>query len=85
MDREGGAMVARLPRQSGRMDHEYTHLFFGEIESTPEEPDVVQRTPTINRDQQISKLEARVDALEKALTRLASKLGEEIYLGGSED
>lgn len=85
MDREGGPVVARLPRQSGRMDHEYAHLFFGEIESTPEEPDVVQRAPAINRDQQISKLEARIDALENALTRLASKLGEEIDLGDSEE
>ncbi len=80
MEREGGPVVARLPRQAGRMDHEYTHQFFGDIESTPEEAAIVQRVPAINKDQQISKLEARVDALESALTNLASKLGEEIDL-----
>jgi uncharacterized protein YceH (UPF0502 family) len=81
MEREAGPVVARLPRQSGRMDHEYAHLFSGEIESTPEEQAVVQRAPATNRDQQISKLEARLDTLEKELTRLAKQLGEEINLG----
>lgn len=81
LDREGGPIVARLPRQSGRMDHEYAHLFSGDIESSPEEPTIVQRVPVTNRDQQISELEARVDALENALTSLAEKLGEEIDLG----
>jgi uncharacterized protein YceH (UPF0502 family) len=81
MDREGGPVVARLPRQSGRMDHEYAHLFSGDIESTPEEATVVQRAPAANRDQQISKLEDRLDTLEKALIQLAEQLGEEIDLG----
>ena len=81
MEREAGPVVARLPRQSGRMDHEYMHLFSGEIESTPEEPTVLQRAPATNRDQQISKLEAKLDTLEKALARLAEQLGEEIDLG----
>lgn len=81
MDREGGPVVARLPRQSGRMDHEYAHLFSGDIESTAEEPTIVQREPAPNRDQQIAKLEARLETLEKALIRLAEQLGEEIDLG----
>ena len=81
MEREAGSVVARLPRQSGRMDHEYAHLYSGEIESTPEESTVVQRTPAPNRDQQFRNLEGRLDTLEKALTRLAEQLGEEIDLG----
>ena len=80
MEREAGPVVARLPRQSGRMDHEYMHLFSGEIESTPEEQTVVQRAPATNRDQQIIKLEARLDTHEKALIGLAKQLGEEIDL-----
>ncbi len=81
MDREGGPAVARLPRQSGRMDHEYAHLFSGDIDSTAEEPRIVQRASAPNRDQQIGKLEARLETLEKALIRLAEQLGEEIDLG----
>ncbi len=81
MDREGGPVVARLPRQSGRMDHEYTHLFSGDIESTPEEPAITQRVAAPSRDQQFSKLEARVEVLENALSKLAEQLGEEIDLG----
>ena len=57
------------------------HLYFGEIESTPEESTVVQRAPAPHRDQQFSNLEGRLDTLEKALTRLAEQLGEEIDLG----
>ena len=76
LNREGGPAIARLPRQAGRMDHEYAHLLSGKIESTPEEPTIVQRVSAPNRDQQISKLEARVDALENALTKLATQLGE---------
>lgn len=80
MAREGGPVVARLPRKAGRQDHEYAHLFAGDIESTPEEPAVAQRPLTPNRDQQIHKLETRVIALENALTDLAERLGEEIDL-----
>lgn len=81
MDREGGPLIARLPRQSGRMDHEYVHLFFGDVESATEEPAIIQRVAVPNRDQKISELEARINALENALTILSAKLGEEIDLG----
>lgn len=81
MEREGGAVVARLPRRSGRQDHEYAHVFSGEIESSPEEPGIIQRAPMAsNRDEQMSKLEARVTALENALKDLADRLGEDIDL-----
>ncbi|MFT5209911.1 MAG: hypothetical protein ACI9CE_001634 [Flavobacterium sp.] len=79
MERNGGPVVARLPKQSGRMDHEYAHLFSGEIESTPEVL-VVQRTPSTSKDLHIQKLEARVEALENALKKLAEQLGEKVDL-----
>lgn len=79
MERDGGSVAARLPKQSGRMDHEYAHLFSGEIESTPEEL-TVQRAPSTNKDLQIQKLEARIEALENALVKLADQLGEEVDL-----
>jgi len=79
MERDAGPVVARLPKQRGRMDHEYAHLFSGEIESIAEEL-VVQRAPPVNKDLQIQKLEARIEALENALVKLAEQLGEEVIL-----
>jgi uncharacterized protein len=82
---EHGTLIARLPKKSGRQDHEYMHLFFGDIESAAEEAGtIVARAPASNeRELRISQLEARVMALETALTRLAEHLGEEIDLNPS--
>lgn len=85
MEREGGPIVARLARQAGRQDHEYIHLFAGEIESSPEEIAAAARVPSPNSPQNRDKLEARVSALEKALTDLAARLGEEIDLAPIEN
>jgi len=85
MDCESGAMVARLPRKSGRQDHEYTHLFSGEVESVAEEAEVVQRVSTSGKaEARIDKLEARIDRLESELVRIAEQLGEEVDLGSEE-
>ncbi|MFT5449661.1 MAG: hypothetical protein ACI9DC_004858 [Gammaproteobacteria bacterium] len=86
IDREAGAMVARLPRRAGRQDHEYAHLLAGEIESVIEEEGAVDRSPgTSSRasagGERIAQLEARVSVLEAALTDLAERLGEPIDLG----
>lgn len=35
IDREGGAVVAQLPRTPGRRDNEYAHLFSGPVASAP--------------------------------------------------
>ena len=86
MDREGGPVVARLPRRAGRKDHEYVHLFSGEIASVPEETSAVQRSsPAVPRHDRIAELEARVDNLERALQDLAARLGEEIRLEPGDD
>jgi uncharacterized protein YceH (UPF0502 family) len=81
MEREGGPVVARLPRKSGRKDHEYTHLFAGEIDSVAEETAVAERSSAITqKDARIDRLETRVSELERALSDLAERLGEEISL-----
>lgn len=80
MEREGDPVVARLPRQAGRKDHEYIHLYAGHVESAAEDTAIAQRVPLSDRDLQIRKLDARVSALEKALTDLAERLGEDIDL-----
>lgn len=85
IQREGGAVVARLPRTPGRLDSEYAHLFSGEIESAPK-PVEVATAP--RREGRIDLLENRVAALEHALIGLAEQLGEKIELdvvpGGDE-
>lgn len=80
MEREGGPVVARLPRKPGRQDHEYMHLFAGEIESAPEQTGVRERSPGAPRVDRVAELEARVDRLETALRELAQRLGEEVEL-----
>jgi len=81
MDREGGPVVARLARKSGRKDHEYTHLFAGEVDSIAEETSVAERSSAvIQKDDRIAQLEARVSKLERALSDLAERLGEDINL-----
>jgi uncharacterized protein YceH (UPF0502 family) len=81
MDREGGTVVARLPRKSGRKDHEYTHLFSGDIDSVAEEASVAERSSAVTqKDDRIARLETRVSTLEHALSDLAERLGEEINL-----
>jgi len=81
MDREGGPVVARLPRKPGRKDHEYTHLFAGEIDSVAEETSVAERSSVVTqKDDRITQLETRVCNLERALSDLAERLGEEINL-----
>ncbi len=79
--REGGPLVARLPRRAGRQDHEYMHLFFGETESVEEEEAVVQREAVgSERQHRIEALEARVDKLEQALRTLSQSLGQPVDL-----
>jgi hypothetical protein len=65
--REGGALVARLPRTPGRRDFEYTHLFCGPVESVA--ADLQPRTDAVRVDR-LSLLELRIDVLERELLEL---------------
>ena len=73
LERDGGPLVARLPRTPGRQDHEYAHLLSGAIESVPASlaaaPDAV-RAPSRTAD-----LEARVATLEQEVRELREALG----------
>lgn len=85
MDREDGPVVARLSRQSGRKDHEYTHMFAGEVESVAEETGIAERSSTVSqKGDKFAQLEARVGKLERALSDLAERLGEDINLAENE-
>lgn len=81
IDRDCGPVVARLPRKSGRKDHEYMHLLGGEITSVPEETITTERSSSsTHKEDRIKQLEARVSILEHALQNLAQRLGEEVNL-----
>lgn len=71
-DREGGAVVARLARVPGRRDHEFMHLFAGEIDSVPEEERLPG--PSVPRSSRLDELEARVQVLETELAALKEEL-----------
>lgn len=80
IDRED-PLMARLPKRAGRQDHEYVHLFYGEVDSVPEEEGVQQRTTaSVQRESRVEVLEARVEKLEAAVRELAQRLGEEVSL-----
>lgn len=81
MATDRGPVVARLPRQVGRKDHEYMHLFSGDIDSVERDLVIASSAPSSNNDrhnERFNTLEARVAVLEKALTELAKRLGEDI-------
>ena len=71
-DREGGPVVARLARVPGRRDHEYMHLFAGEIDSVAEEERLLG--PSTPRSSRLDELEARVQVLETELAALKQAL-----------
>ncbi len=89
---EGGPLVVRLPRQTGRQDHEYTHLFTDEQveqsvpdtnEASAAESAVVgagQSGPSMPRTQANDRAGAamadQLAALEARVARLETLLGE---------
>ena len=77
INREEGALVARLPRTPGRRDFEYMHLFYGPIESVAPDVEVrPSRTADVGRPpDRISRLESRIDQLEQELQELKKILG----------
>lgn len=84
--REGGPVVAQLPRTPGRRDNEYAHLLSGELPETRTAPATarterpVSRPPAIDMDtaafsERITALEAEVATLKAELSALKSELG----------
>jgi len=76
IDREGGALVARLPRTPGRLDSEYMHLFYGPIESASPGDSLPAASVPVARSDRIVHLEERVSALEAELMQLKQLLEE---------
>lgn len=49
IDREGGSLIARLPRTAGRKDSEYAHLLAGAIEPAPANKEPANKAAAANK------------------------------------
>jgi uncharacterized protein len=69
-------MVARLPRQAGQKEVRFVHLLSGDIdlESLASEPEHVVATPRRSSQEQIERLEQKVDALTTEVESLRQQL-----------
>ncbi len=68
MSREDGPFIARLPRAPGARESRYAHLFFGIIESAPDE------RPVESAAAAGSSLDQRLSLLEEEVTRLRAEV-----------
>jgi len=74
--REDRPLVVQLPREAGRRDARYAHLFSGEIE-VPEAPPVPVTEPrAAPQSERIQRLEELVAELRQELNDLKEKLGD---------
>ncbi len=69
MERESGPLVVRLPREPGRRESRYAHLFSGEVD-IPEMPEQAE-VPSGRYDERISLLEQKIEEMSQRLERLA--------------
>jgi uncharacterized protein YceH (UPF0502 family) len=74
INREGGPLVVRLPREPGRREARYAHLFSGDVEVL--EPDQAEEVgPASSGSQQrIDDLETEVAALRERIDELEARL-----------
>jgi uncharacterized protein YceH (UPF0502 family) len=76
MDREDGPFVVRLPRQPGRRESRYAHLFSGEPEETDDEPmATASGTPGGTADR-LGVLEELVATLQDEIADIKRRLGD---------
>lgn len=69
--RADGPFVVRLPREAGKRESRYAHLFGGEVQGDTEQEDASHAGPEPSR---LAQLEARVAELEAELAELKTRL-----------
>ncbi len=75
IERDGDALVVRLPRRPGRRDAEYMHLFSGQIDVAADtEQDLRPRASAPTKRAEIADLEERVSRLEAEVAELRQRL-----------
>ncbi len=77
-ERESAALVARLPREPGKREARYAHLFSGEVEAdqAPWQPSAPQSHSSRVDEARISALEAEVVELRAELSEVKTMLDE---------
>ena len=75
MERDGEPLLVKLPRQSGRKDSEYMHLFCGPVDvQAYASQSPAERRPSPQRAS-VADLEERVASLETELAAIKEQLG----------
>jgi hypothetical protein len=73
--RDDGPFVARLPREPGKRESRYMHLFSGEVETLAVVADAVS-APAEELTARVEQLEAEVEELKQRLDSLLAHLGD---------
>ncbi len=74
MDRDDGPYVTRLPREPGKRESRYAHLFCGEVEATTHSTNVNVRSEVNEDDARIAQLEQWVMELFVEVNQLKQQL-----------
>lgn len=77
MERSDGPFVARLPREPGKREHRFMHLFSDSQQATETPAPAIPAIPMPKEDDRdpLSELEGRVAALERELALVKARLG----------
>ncbi len=75
VDREDGPFVVKLPREPGRRDSRYAHLFSGEVDVAAPLPESASAAAPAPREDRLLQLEQRVETLEREIQVLKDRLG----------
>jgi hypothetical protein len=74
MERSDGPFVARLPRQPGRRESRYAHLFSGDVEAMEMADESDRGVPLANLDRErLERLERQVAELVREIEELKSR------------
>ncbi|MDU4004984.1 YceH family protein [Pluralibacter gergoviae] len=74
--REDGPFVARLPREPGKREQRYMHLFSGNVESLITAVEAIAPAAPDDLGERVAALEEEVAALKQRLESLLAHLGE---------
>ena len=74
IEREGPALLVKLPRTAGRKDSEYMHLFSGPIDMTAQASPAPAKSGETPARISVSDLEERVSRLEAELAELKEQI-----------
>lgn len=75
-NREDGPFVVRLPREPGKRESRYMHLFCGEVDSSPANLAESATAPTDDLTARVEQLESEVAELKQRLDSLLAHLGD---------